>query len=250
MKSETISLNAERGTSLTVYLQDVQGALVSGNPRPAIIILPGGGYNHCSSRESDPAAFPFLAEGYHVFILRYSTYPDLQWPVPLEDYEEAMELILSHREEWEIDAKRISVMGFSAGGHLASAAAVMAKHRPAAAILIYSLMTEDIKRYFPSAPDTVSLVDEQTCPCFLAAGQNDETVSVMNTLEFARALKQHQIPFECHIYSEGPHGCSTGSRSVLHNLKPLTPRLTSWVKDSLAWLNETIGDFDLPRKEL
>ena len=72
MRTEVITLNAERNVSLTAYLQSAGGEFGNVAKRPAILILPGGGYQFCSNREADPVAMPFLAAGYHAFILRYS----------------------------------------------------------------------------------------------------------------------------------------------------------------------------------
>lgn len=77
----------------------------------------------------------YLKAGYDAFILRYSVGENHKWPEPLEDYEDAMEYIANHAEEWNVLADKIAVVGFSAGGHLAGAAATIAKHKPAAVYL-------------------------------------------------------------------------------------------------------------------
>ena len=70
--------------------------------------------------------------------MRYSIKEDAKWPNPLEDYEEAMELIRSKSEEWNVYEDKIALIGFSAGGHLAASAATMSINRPNAAILGYA----------------------------------------------------------------------------------------------------------------
>ena len=69
MNTEFISLNEERNVSLTAYLQPVGGKLKNLLQRPAVLILPGGGYHVCVDSEADPVAYPYLNAGYHVFIL-------------------------------------------------------------------------------------------------------------------------------------------------------------------------------------
>ena len=69
-KTETIVLNEERNVTLTCYLQDVR-RFPNVKKRPAMLVLPGGGYTWCSDREADPVAFAYLKSGYHVFVLRY-----------------------------------------------------------------------------------------------------------------------------------------------------------------------------------
>ena len=127
MKTEIITLSEERNVTLTAYTQNVKGEFRNISKRPAILILPGGGYQYCSDREADPVAMPYLKAGYQVFILRYSVKEHAVWPNPLNDYEQAMELIRSNHEKWGLYQDKVAVLGFSAGGHLASSAATMAK---------------------------------------------------------------------------------------------------------------------------
>lgn len=243
MQKEVIVLNEERNVTLTAYLEDVGGEYTSISKRPAILIFPGGGYQMCSSREADPIAFPYLKAGYHVFILRYSVKEYAEWPTPLNDYDAVMELLKTKAEEWHLYPDKIAVIGFSAGGHLAAAAAVMAKNRPAAAILGYAVLNEEVKNCHPSAPGLIDKVDVHTCPCFLFASRTDNIVPIANSLEFMQALEQHDIAFECHIYAYGPHGFSTGDSYVQDRGVPMCSRIPNWVEDSIGWLRDVLGDF-------
>ena len=83
MEIKTLNLNDERNVTLTAYLQPVGGEFWGMTKRPALIILPGGGYRFCSDREADPVAFPYLRAGYQVFILRYSLNENAVWDNPL-----------------------------------------------------------------------------------------------------------------------------------------------------------------------
>jgi acetyl esterase/lipase len=140
MLSETIVLNKERNVTLTSYIQPVGGEFTYINKRLAVIVIPGGGYQFCSDREAEIVAFEYLRAGYHAFVLGYSIKENAVWPNPLNDYEQAMELIRSRAEEWHIYEDKIAVLGFSAGGHLASAAATMSKNRLNAALLGYTVI--------------------------------------------------------------------------------------------------------------
>ena len=164
MKVEKIVLNEAREVSLTAYLLDTGGEFRNICKRPAVLILPGGGYKFCSEREADPVAMPYLKAGYQAFILRYSVGKHSVWPNALQDYEQAMEMIRTKAEEWKIFSDKIAVIGFSAGGHLAAAAATMSKNRPNAAILGYPVTGSDVKGCCATAPDTISCVDKNTCP--------------------------------------------------------------------------------------
>lgn len=242
MEQSRLILNEERNVSLTCYIQPVGGEYWGMTKRPAMIILPGGGYQYCSDREADPVAFPYLQAGYQVFILRYSLNENAVWDNPLKDYDQAYETICENAEKWFVDTDRIAVIGFSAGGHLAASAAVSAKHRPRAAILGYPVITTTIP-WNKSAPDPSKLVDDKTCPCFVFASRNDGTVPIRDSLNFLSALNEKGIPFETHIYSYANHGFSTCEPQI-NNRDWCCNRTADWVRDSIEWLRETVGDFN------
>lgn len=244
MKSEIIVLNEERNVTLTTYIQEVGGEFPNITKRPAIIVIPGGGYQFCSDREALPVALPYIKAGYQVFILRYSVKEDAKWPNPLSDYDQAMDLIRSRADEWNIYQDKIAIIGFSAGGHLAASAATLSKNRPNAAILGYALTKgDDVKVYEKTAPDTVSAIDKDTCPCFVFSTRTDNVVSINNSIEFIIALSKHNISFESHFYSYGPHGFSIGDSSVVKPGTEISNRASNWVGDSIEWLKEVFGDF-------
>ena len=239
MKQEIIVLNPERNVTLTAYIQEVEGEFQF-TKRPAILVLPGGGYAMCSDREADPVAMAYLRAGYQAFILRYSTGKNKTWPNPLEDYEQAMALIEERAEEWHLDSSRIAAVGFSAGGHLCACAATIAKHKPAAAILVYPAILKDIcDMCQPGMPQPNEHVTGETSPCFLVAARDDRTVDVKNSLMMQLALAEKGVPFESRIYSYGGHGFSTGEDWIINN--SLSSRIPDWVDDSIGWLKETLG---------
>lgn len=242
MEKEYIILNEERNVTLTAYTQPVGGKFDYITKRPAVLILPGGGYQYCSDREADPVAFSYLQAGYQVFILRYSVGKHNTWPNPLNDVEQAMEMIRT-REDWNVYEDKVAVVGFSAGGHLAAAAATMAKKRPNAAILGYAVATNDVKGCCETAPDTIPYVDKNTCPCFLFATRTDDVVPVHNSIAFMDALDKANISFESHIYGHGPHGFSVANSGIHNPKKPICNRVHHWVEDSIEWLKDILGDF-------
>ena len=241
MKTEIITLNEERNVTLCAYIQDADGEF-GFSKRPAMLILPGGGYAMCSDREADPVASAYLKAGFQTFILRYTVSSKGHWPLPLNDYEEAMQLIHSNAEKWHINSSNIAVVGFSAGGHLAACAATIAKNKPTAAILVYPAILKDIVDMCqPGMPYPNEHVSTKTCPCFLVAARDDRTVDIQNTLKMEIALAQNGIAFESHIYSYGGHGFSTGEDWI--NTNSVCPRLPNWVPDSIGWLSEIMGKF-------
>lgn len=240
MKHLTLTLNAAQNVSLTCYLTENSPEYANLDVRPAILVIPGGGYHMCSDREAEPIALAFSAAGFHAFVLRYTLHAVKPWPAPLADYEQAMETILSHAAEWGVDRDRIAVVGFSAGGHLAACAAAIAEHKPAAAILGYAVLTEKTARQcVEGLPAPVDLVDGRTAPCFLFATRTDNVVPIGNTLAFEKKLEEYGISFESHIYSFGPHGFGTGGK--IYNKPPLSRRAATWITDSIEWLGELWG---------
>ena len=246
MMIEGITLNAQRNVTLTAFLQDTGGEFRNIAKRPAILVLPGGGYSMCSEREADPVALAYLQAGYQAFVLRYSVGEHAVWPNPLNDYEQAMELIRGKAEEWNLYPDKVAVIGFSAGGHLAGAAATIAKNKPCATILGYPAVEGDtIAHYLPTAPDIITAVDSSTAPCFVFATRTDNIVPISNTLKFTCALAENGISFESHIYAYGPHGFSTGNSSVMALDTDICDRAGDWVADSIGWLKDMLGDFGM-----
>jgi len=86
MTTEKILLNEERNVTLTAYIQECDGEF-GFSKRPAMIVIPGGGYAMCSDREADPVATAYMKAGYQAFILRYTVKSKGGWPNPIKDYE-------------------------------------------------------------------------------------------------------------------------------------------------------------------
>jgi len=120
--------------TLTTYLHEDSKELISGKRRPAILVVPGGGYFGCSDREGEMVALRFASMGYHAFVLRYTTYfnlgemnsslrekisprMDRVYPKALHDLGSAMIFIRRNASEWLVDDDNIVLAGFSAGGH-------------------------------------------------------------------------------------------------------------------------------------
>ena len=242
LSSNHIVINEKRNVTLTAMIQSVGGEFVQITKRPAVLILPGGGYSMCSDREAEVVAYPYLQAGYHAFVLRYSVAENRTWPNPLNDYEQAMELIRGKAEEWHIDANRVAVIGFSAGGHLAACAATVAKNRPNAAILGYAALEKDIAlacQPGTNIPSPTDHVDRLTPPCFLFAARDDAIVPIQNTINFQNALIREGIMFESHIYAYGGHGFGTADACIIGT--DICRRVPNWVKDSIGWLEDIFG---------
>ena len=249
---------------LIAYVAGKSDEMKGNEKRKAILVIPGGAYWLQSDAEADPVAHFFLAEGYNAFILRYSVGRgvDSKWPMPLYEASAAMKCIRDHAEELCIDPDYVFAIGFSAGGHLTAALGslwdndeIEAKlgmkkgyNRPTGTILSYPVISgleyghrgsiNNIlkqERDDEEARRSVSLelhVSEKTAPCFLWATRTDDAVPVQNTLLYAEALANHNIPFEMHIYPEGPHGLSLGKKYV----NCPYPEVSAWTKDAIRWV--------------
>lgn len=249
---------------LIAYVAGKSDEMKGNEKRKAILVIPGGAYWLQSDAEADPVAHFFLAEGYNAFILRYSVGRgvDSKWPMPLYEASAAMKYIRDHAEERCIDPDYVFAIGFSAGGHLTAALGslwdndeIEAKlgmkkgyNRPTGTILSYPVISgleyghrgsiNNIlkqERDDEEARRSVSLelhVSEKTAPCFLWATRTDDAVPVQNTLLYAEALANHNIPFEMHIYPEGPHGLSLGKKYV----NCPYPEVSAWTKDAIRWV--------------
>lgn len=241
MICEKIQLQGAGDVSLTAYVHEPSVEMPNMKTRPAILVIPGGGYEMCSDREADPVAMPFLAQGYCAFVLRYSVGRETaQWPNPLRDAEQAMRLIRSRAAQWHIDPEKIAAIGFSAGGHLAGALATVSDEKPNALILGYPcILGEEICMQMIGAPQLEDKVTAQTPPTFIFAASNDGRVPIRHSLRFADALDAAGVPFQLHIFDLGDHGFSVGTHVVCatEGAQLANKESKRWVKMCTDWLN-------------
>jgi len=241
--------------TLRVYLPDQDEANGA-----AVVICPGGGYRGLAiDHEGQQVAQFFNRFGVAAFVLRYRLAPDYQHPTPLNDAQRAIQFVRAHAEDYRIDKSRIGVIGFSAGGHLASSLAThwhrgkvdasdpIAREscRPDFAILGYPVVTFTEKQHMHGGskknllganpdPKLVELmsnekqVNAETPPSFLFHTGGDTGVPAENNVLFYLALRQHKVPAELHIYQKGQHGLGLGAGSPV--LKSWGNRLEDWLR--------------------
>lgn len=238
-----------------------------GRTRPAIIICPGGGYGHLSTREAEPVALQYLAADIAAFVLYYSVGEDAGFPRCLFEALTAVKTVRENAKEWHINPDQIAIGGFSAGGHLSASASAYWNSELAsvlgdkemlkvnAAVLSYAVIsaksTENIncfKRLFGEnlSEDqllTASIEDHVTDafpPTFVWHTATDQIVPAWHPLLIGRALYDHKIPFELHVYPRGPHGMALCDiRSAKDTQTKLCEELPRrWVADSIRFLKE------------
>lgn len=258
----------DKGAFLTTYLlKDVEDGRFTKNPRPSVVIFPGGGYGMLCNREAEPIAMKFLSEGYHAFILSYSVDDSMRYPQPLLEASKALSLIRQNAEEWHIDPSRIATCGFSAGSHLSatlgtqwsnpitteSLGITYGENRPNAMILAYPVITAigdthrpSFERLFGPEPTEEQLksvstelhVSKDTPPTFMFHTADDALVPVTNSLIFGQKLAENGIPFELHIYQSGIHGLGLVTKETHPNEGEFDKHVGTWISLAIEWLDK------------
>lgn len=241
MIHDIVHPTGDPSVSLASYVHDQRPALANVARRPGVLVLPGGGYEHCSDRESEPVALAFAGAGYQSFVLRYSVGQASVWPAPLRDAEAAMGSIIDNSQRWGVDVAQIAVIGFSAGGHLAASLSLLGTVRPARMMLVYPVITrETLQVCHPGvhgAPDLLDAVDESCPPAFLVHTALDDLVPVGDSLAMAQRLAQAQVPFELHVFPEGPHGLALGTHFTSTGRPQMAqPSFAGWLPLAIDWL--------------
>lgn len=255
------ALPGSSGAVLKTYARPQEGFLAEDGGRWGVLVLPGGGYQVNAKSEGEPVALAFLGAGMQAFLLEYSVAP-ARWPQALLETAAAIAWLREHAANYGVAPDKIAVCGFSAGGHLAGCAANLwnsplvtdalgltgEQARPDAAILCYPVITmgqfgSDTTRsnLFGEGPiaEEASLensVTEHNPPTFLWTTYTDGSVPMENTLIYAAALRGHHVPFELHVFSQGPHamGLATGESAWQADHTDL--RASAWHPLCTGWL--------------
>jgi acetyl esterase/lipase len=236
---------------------------------PAILIMPGGGYDRLTDTKEQAPVAEYFARTFHVtaFVLYYrlveqdGTY---RYPVPMWDGQRAVKLIRSRASQFAIDPERLALFGFSAGGHLASTLTLhsatdfgLPRHdevdrqngRPNLLGLGYPVISMDPAavppsgsyqnllrgftgpelKYFQNYLSGEKNVTDRTPPVFLFESKDDAVISPENSVLFVGALKAHGIPVDAHIFAHGKHGSGLATDE---------PEESAWPTMFRQWLIE------------
>lgn len=232
--------------------------------KPAVLILPGGGYGHTSPREAEPVALRFAARGYAPFVLHYSCAP-CAFPVALREAALAMRYIRENAAGFEVNPAMVAAVGFSAGGHLCGTLGTLYDSpevaalgpaellRPDALGLCYPVAVawgrthegsfENVSGGDPQLRQRLSLerlVRPDMPPVFLWHTRDDASVPCRNSLILAQALEEAEVEFSMHIYRHGPHGLSTADEMVysVSSVPECSWDVPGWVEAQLRFLSE------------
>ena len=235
------------------------GEVDSNWKRPALIVVPGGGYGMVSKREGEPVAHAFLAKGFQVFILTYLTGEDVRYPEHLIEMAAAVDYVKKHADEFSVNPQEVFAVGFSAGGHLVGDLCVEHQNmqqktgvaldcKLTAAGLSYPVIskinghqgsyvnllngyTDEAKEELLKTLNLDEAVNEQTPPAFIWTTATDNVVPAENAIRYALALARKNIGYELHVYPDGVHGLSTANDEVNIVYNADMKRIARWVDD-------------------
>ena len=225
----------------------------------AVVVAPGGGYGALAmNHEGRQVANWFNSQGVAAFVLKYRLGPRYRHPVPLSDAQRAIRLVRTRAAEFGVRPDRIGMMGFSAGGHLASTAgttfdagnagatdpADRASSRPDFLVLAYPVVVSaapyahqgSFRNLLGESPDPAlrdrlsndRQITKETPPTFLFHTNADTGVPAENSVLFYLALRKAGVPAEMHIFEPGAHGVGLGMTDPV--LAAWPPLLSSWLR--------------------
>jgi acetyl esterase/lipase len=246
-------LDPKAGPTLTVYLPSPDKATGA-----AVVICPGGGYGNLAMKhEGHDVARWLNSLGVAGLILKYRHAPAFRHPAPLQDAQRALRLVRARAKEWKLDPSRVGILGFSAGGHLASTAGTHFDRgksdtedpidrescRPDFLVLAYPVITltgpyahngsrinllgKDADPKLVESLCNEKQVTAETPPTFLVHTNEDKGVPPENSIQFYQACRQAKVHAELHIYEKGRHGLGLGSGD---------PAFSTWPDRCADWL--------------
>lgn len=253
--------------------------------RPIVIICPGGGWYSLSEREGEPVALKFATIGYHACVLHYSTYnhfcksdkekapytisEDKNYVIDkaLVEFEIAYELLQINAQAKKIDINKVIVLGFSAGGQLASLFSERHKELMATVLCYPMLDVSSVFEFYKSSMckldskeilsnvfeiisideakhDPIKCITKDSPPHFIWHGRKDELIPPISSLNYVSVLEEKNIKYEFHLYDNVGHGISLGTKETAAKAEEISAYGSKWFKDMLHWLNELMEEAD------
>lgn len=249
--------NEQYRPKIRLYYPSLKSRFYEGYNFPVVLICPGGGYHVQAHHEGQPFAQLFAMHGIVGAVLTYRVHPD-PYPSAYADATRAMRILRDRANDYQLDPERVGIMGFSAGGHLASTVATQPE--------LYKEPEDDLANKVSARPDRVILgypvisfteyahegsaraqlgenpnpamreqlsnqkqVTSDTPPAFLFHAADDKGVPVQNSMMFANACLEHDVPVELHVFPKGGHGMGMALED---------PSLSIWSENLINWLGE------------
>lgn len=265
-------IKREKGAEgyLNTYIAHTSNEYCGKRVRPAMLVIPGGGYQMRSDRENEPVVFKFLAEGYNCFTLEYSLNP-LGYPTQLIEGAMAVAYIKENAEKLHILKDKVCAIGFSAGGHLAGMLATLYNEEPIklalkekstlaklnAVILSYPVISandthEDTMNTISNNDSTLreylsleNRVNAGSVPAFIWATFDDDAVPSTNSMKMAASYLKHGVVCELHMFKSGAHGLSISTKETARegDVRYINPEVAKWFDMSISWLKGLGFDF-------
>lgn len=249
---------------LTCIYESTSRELSPGRLKPAVLVIPGGGYGFVSDREAEPIALRFLAKGYAAFVLRYSVTP-ARFPTALREAAMAMKYIRENCDRFRVDPRMVTAIGFSAGGHLCGTLGTMYDApevadiaapeviRPDALGLCYPVVVSwgnthqgSFRNLTGADPELTKrlsldrLVRPDMPPAFIWHTRDDRLVPSRNALLLAQAMDDAGVDYTLRIYHTGRHGLATADVATLlpADMPVFSADIAGWEDQMMAFFRE------------
>ena len=244
---------------LSVYALEQNAEIGLSRKRSAILIMPGGGYAVVSPRTRTTVAMAYAKHGLCAFVLEYTVAP-ATFPTQLREAAMAMIFIRENAKKYAIDIDTVAAIGFSAGGHLCGCLGTMFNApevqdlpnaefiRPTAIILSYPVTVSTKNKTHQDSFDNLTAKDEKltdrlsldkcvtklSSPAFIWHTVTDELVPVYGSIALAQKYEEQGVPFELHLFSNGPHGLGLATKEF----SSVNNEVCIWHEMSIAWLKK------------
>ena len=270
MISKSIYLSDDKKARLDVLSMPIyegQHREWQNSKRPVALIVPGGSYLYCSDRERLPIAFNFLSKGYQVFMLEYHVGDESDYPTPFIDLAKGLKYIKDNADEYALDINDITLVGFSAGGHLAGTFGALATNKEFQndmgmteeelkvhqMILAYPAINlkpivDKINKHqafhvvgklfttYEMIKDGKAQSHKDMPKAFVFHSIDDNMVPVADVMDYVTDALSKGCDIEFHLFNRGGHGYSTAD--LITNPDDFPTRVGAWMPLAFDWLSE------------
>lgn len=237
MQHTEIELNRDQETYLDLYLNNTDSQL------PLIFIVPGGGYKQFQAKDSARVALSFMTQGFQTAVIRYPVGDHKSYAGGKETVAAAVEYVVEHSAELNVDSTKLGMIGFSAGGQLVAEYSTHLDNALKYVLLGYPVIEPTLDQGMGvQSEDINQLVTDKTLPTFIFGSINDTvTPYVQHIGPYSETLAANHVPFELHEFGSGKHGISLANEYVAdQNDGQVYPEFAGWFEMALKWLQNYI----------